>query len=852
VDKAQVSALERAHRTGKAVPIPELTTATAEYVAQPDGDIRLTLASGPVRTQRDGRWVPIDLTLERGQDGSVAPAAHPNDLRLSGPVGAGTHDLAVVGRGTARVALTWTGALPAPVLTGDRATYVDALPGVDLVVTATQLGFAQTLIVQDRAAADRVAPIRMNLVGDAVANVEQDPGGGLSLTDRTGALLATVAALRMWDAQTKVDGSHSRSASIATSVQRIEQGAALTLTPDLSWIRDPATVFPVTLDPTVTPVSTSFDTYVWENHSNTGTENDLRVGKLPIATGSTEGYITRSFLTWEAPMLVGKQITSATVSFFSFWSHTCDPRGWKIWTAGAASTDTRWTNQPQLLTAEAESTATTGGDGCGDAWVSIDGTSFFQRAATSGGAQAHMGLTASDETDSSYFKQFRSINSSLPPTATVTYNGWPTITSQATVPETACVTGPSRPAVNNLTPQLKATPADSDTASLAVTFEWWQVGASTALGSATVTGVASGATASVTIPAGAWTDGGSYRWRATASDGVAGSNTWSPFCELTVYVTAPPATGCHQPGVPNDYNGDGVSDLVIADPEATVSGMEKAGALRVSYGGTNTLQVITESSAKLTSGSEPGDQFGFAMATYDVNRDGCSDLVVGSPFEDLGGLSDVGSVYALLGAPGGLTTGPAGLTWFQSKGTTDDTIETDDWFGYSLAAGQTDTGEAYLVIGAPGEDIGTAIDTGLVHYLRGTTNVAIDQNISTSKDVNETDDRFGTSVAGCPDYIAAGRPGEEVDGQPFAGGLTLYKHTLYSDGRPSRMGDLKQGGMSVEVPEAGDQMGASLALPPTSPATPPPGRPCSSSEPQAKTSKWDPPPSPTLESPSAT
>lgn len=817
-DRAQARALEAAHRTGKTVRIPELTTETAEYVAQPNGDVRVTISAGPVRTGRSGHWVPIDLDLRRKPNGDVEPIAHLNDLRISGGRGDGTHEVAVVGRGASRVALTWTGRLPEPVLAEERATYVDALPGVDLVVAATREGFAQTLVVKDRAAVERVASVRMTLVGDAVADVKRESHGGLSLTDRAGAILATVPALRMWDARTSPDGSHLRATGIATSVERIARGAALTLTPDLDWIRDAATAFPVTLDPTVTPVSDTFDAYVWENHGDDYSgKNDLRVGKLRLGTGVWEGNMTRSYLTWNTPMLAGKQVTSATVELFNFWSDAekCAPRGWRIWTAGEASPATRWNNQPPLLTLEAESTGTAGHTDCADAWVSIDGTSFFQRAANSGGSQAFMGLTATDEVDPTYFKQFRSNNansSAEVPRATVTYNGWPTITSLATNPTTTCATGATRPAVNTLTPQLRATAADSDASSLSVTFEWWQVGASTPLGSTTVSGVAPGGTASVTIPAGTWADGGSYRWRATASDGVAGSSTWSSFCELTVYVTAPPVSGC-QSGTPNDYNGDGVSDLVIADPEATVDGKEKAGALRVVYGGTGTVQTVTETSARVMSVSEAGDQFGFAMATYDANRDGCGDLAVSAPFEDLDGMSDVGWVYTLLGAPAGLGAGPAGLTWYQSRGATDDTMEPEDWFGYSLAAGQTDTGEPYLLIGAPGEDLGSAVDTGLVHYIRGTTNVAIDQNIAGSGDANETDDRFGTSVAGSPSHLAAGRPGEEVNGQAFAGALTVYRHALTS-GLPTRLGDIRQGDQGVDVPEAGDQMGASLALAP--------------------------------------
>lgn len=799
------------------MPIAELTTETAEYTALPSGDVRLTESAGAVRVRRDGRWVPVDLALTRAGNGGIAPIAHPNDLRLSGGAsGAGEHEIASMDVGSSRVALGWAGRLPAPVLAGERATYPDVLPGVDLVVESVRRGFAQTLVVRDRAAIDQVARVRLTLTGgDGAISYARTADGGLTLTGG-GAALASMPALRMWDAQSDSVAGPLRSTEIATSVESIFDGVALTLTPDLAWMRDPATVFPVTLDPTLTTVSTTFDTYVWENHtSDYSAAADLRLGKLALATGSTDGNITRSFLTWNTSALAGKQITSATVNFYSFWSHTCDPMGWRIWTAGsAASASTRWTAQPTLVAAEAESTATTGGTNCADAWVAVDGVSFFQRAATAGSTAASMGLAATDETNVLGFKQFRSrdaTSTAQVPYATVTYNAWPTVTSRATVPASSCVTGSGRPALNTLTPTLKATVSDADASSLAVTFEWWLVGGAQALGSSTVSGVASGATASVTIPSGALMDGGSYRWRVLASDGVANAAVWSSFCELTVYVTAPPASGCSG-GTPSDVNGDGVRDLIIADPEATVGSAGRAGAVQVVYGGAGAVATLTEDTAGIGGVAAEGEQFGSAVAVYDVNLDGCQDVAVGAPFENVNGVRAAGAVFVLLGSPAGLAAGPASLVWHQDLAEIADGAEAEDWFGFALAAGQTAAGEGYLVIGAPGEDLGTAVDTGVVHYVRGGRHSVLDQSAAGA---NETDDRFGSSVAGSPSHLAVGHPGEDVGGQGFAGAVSVFSHTLTAAGVPTLVTMVDQAtSAGSETPEAGDQMGASVVLAP--------------------------------------
>ncbi|MEV4757044.1 LamG domain-containing protein [Micromonospora sp. NPDC049559] len=112
--------------------------------------------------------------------------------------------------------------------------------------------------------------------------------------------------------------------------------------------------------------------------------------------------------------------------------------------------------------------------------------------------------------------------------------------TRSTVPTTGCVTGSGRPAVDTTTPELRAVVSDADGGSLSASFEWWSVTGTAPIGSATVSGLASGATAATGVPTGALATGGNYRWRVRASDGAAAS-AWSSFCEFTVRTTAPPA-----------------------------------------------------------------------------------------------------------------------------------------------------------------------------------------------------------------------------------------------------------------------------------------------------------------------
>lgn len=132
-------------------PLTESTTA----VVGPDGSPGLTLYTGPVHMRRDTGWVPVDLTLVTGPDGSTRPVASPHELVLT-PTGPQVRFAG--GSGTA---LDWPTPLPAPVLDGPRATYRQAAAGYDLVVEATGAGFMASLRRAGAPATAAVPPLAL-------------------------------------------------------------------------------------------------------------------------------------------------------------------------------------------------------------------------------------------------------------------------------------------------------------------------------------------------------------------------------------------------------------------------------------------------------------------------------------------------------------------------------------------------------------------------------------------------------------------------------------------------------------------------------------------------------------------
>lgn len=537
----QMAALITARMTGKQVRITGMTTESAEYVAHPNGQIESKVYAGQVRMRQDDKWVEIDLTLQPAADGSVRAKAHPLDLWISG-ARKENGDLAAVGTGDRRLVLGWPGKLPTPVLSENRATYPEVAAGIDLVVEATRTGFSQYLTLKSRAAVEHLPALDLPLSGKGLSSFTQGTAGELTLKDAADKPVAVVPAPEMWDAR-REEGTERplrRALVKARSARRQPErgaradGLVMRLAPDLGWLKHPATKYPVTVDPQINALYTSFDTYVKEGDSvGRSGASDIQLGLL----ATTPAVKARGFVHWPVSALAGKQITAATVYFWNWWSHSCTASSWEIWTTGAASSATRWGTQPTWIQKEATSTETKGySTACDDGWVSIDGASFFQRAANAGQATAYMGVRGTDESSTNSFKQFRSRNalsSSQVPYATVIYNSYPTVAMRSTVPATSCVTGSSRPTVNTATPQLRSVITDAEGSSTTAEFEWWTLNGSTKLGSmATATG-ASGSTFSAAVPPGVLDHGNSYKWRVRGNDGIV-NGSWSSFCEFTV------------------------------------------------------------------------------------------------------------------------------------------------------------------------------------------------------------------------------------------------------------------------------------------------------------------------------
>ncbi|MFF8383438.1 FG-GAP repeat domain-containing protein [Streptomyces kanasensis] len=274
----------------------------------------------------------------------------------------------------------------------------------------------------------------------------------------------------------------------------------------------------------------------------------------------------------------------------------------------------------------------------------------------------------------------------------------------------------------------------------------------------------------------------------------------------------------------SDFNGDGHRDTVIADPHAAVDGIEEAGQLHVVLGGGKGTVQVHQNMPNVSDGAEPGDRFGSSFAVYDADQDGCSDLAVGIPLEDIDTVVDAGLVHLIHGSVLGIGQGTADKG-FRQGARLGETAEAEDWVGHAVATTTSATGVPYLVIGAPGEDVAGKTDSGLVSavYGPGFTAVSFDQDSPGVWEEREAYDQFGSAIAASGNYFVVGVPGESVDSDLSAGVVMAFRASVNTDGIPAPsfgMGQERAVG-SEKSAETGDRYGTSLAFVPHRPWTSP-------------------------------
>jgi hypothetical protein len=358
--QTEQQALAVAQESGKKTEVVGLRTEHREIFAEPDGTFTAREYTEPVRTVRDGKWVDIDATLVKRSDGSWGPKAATVDLKFS--AGQAGKPFVTMQRAGREFALTWPyGKLPAPSVEGDTATYVDALPGVDLTVRAEADGFGHLLVVKSpEAAADpRLDRIDLGMATDGL-KVAEDAAGAIVAEDAVvGGTVFQAGEPAMWDSAAVTETAARKqgpkavakalSSAVASAEESVTPGPQadtapepalegpggggrvaelgvevakdkLSLVPDQKLLKGEDTVFPVVIDPIQRTTSRTSWTGIM---SGMPTEQDWKysgsagVGKCPTDYNpvSCNGVgVRRTMFTMPLSYYKGKQIIGATFS----------------------------------------------------------------------------------------------------------------------------------------------------------------------------------------------------------------------------------------------------------------------------------------------------------------------------------------------------------------------------------------------------------------------------------------------------------------------------------------------------------------------------------------------------------
>ncbi len=341
------TAVLAARRQGSRVEVTGEGTATRTVFANPDGTHSAEITAVPTRVKRGNGWVPIDNTLMSRPDGSVQPKAVADDVALSG--GGSATPLIRLAAAGAELALYWPAELPRPRLSQNTATYPDVLPGVDLVMRAETHGYQQLLVVKTPEAARNPALARIDLrIGARGVRLSADETGALQAVDAEGKPVFTAPRSVMWDSS-----GPARYAPVGVTAD----DRVLTLVPDKEFLADPATVYPVTVDPTLrtfernnwATVLKGFPNQSYWRTSGAG-QGVVQVGQCWDFEHECGGVLeARAYFQFDTSFLADKDLVEATFRTAVVHSPDCGGQAHQLKVVHHTHTivqQTTWNNQP--------------------------------------------------------------------------------------------------------------------------------------------------------------------------------------------------------------------------------------------------------------------------------------------------------------------------------------------------------------------------------------------------------------------------------------------------------------------------------------------------------------------------
>jgi YD repeat-containing protein len=536
-----------AARQGSRVEITDDRTSFSQTFANPDGTQTYMASGSPVWVKQGSSWARPDATLAQNTDGSWSPAASVNGLTLSG---GGNQTLATITAGGKSLAVSWPSALPAPVVSGAKATYGGVFPGVDLVVTAdTAGGFDETLVIKSQAAAADPQLASLNLGVQASSGLAEAAAPGAETWGDAGGKAAFFSPAPLaWDSAGGGSGTSGpgHAADVAAAGASYAGGKVHLSVPQ-GLLGAPASSFPLYVDPSY-QATMSVQAYAMAASGTPATA----YYNTPPANGEGVGYggstygAERSFYHMNVPWseVGGSHILSATLTgtvahagSSASTSHTVS-----LYSAGEISSATTWNNMPQSTaipgaTATFTTTSATPAQavnwdvtsmlqGFADNWTGSTVVEMINSSEAPAGAASWLGFTTS-------------------PSITVTYDHTPNPPAPPTITPSNW-SSDGNLYTSSATPSFSTSATDPDGDNLQ--YQVQVLSGSTVVASGMSPAAASGqpGTWADTTPL---ADGGTYTYQVRAYDGTRYSD-WTNWPAFTVETGTPPAPSISCPAYP--------------------------------------------------------------------------------------------------------------------------------------------------------------------------------------------------------------------------------------------------------------------------------------------------------------
>ncbi|WP_330354543.1 DNRLRE domain-containing protein [Streptomyces chartreusis] len=352
-----------------------------------------------------------------------------------------------------------------------------------------------------------------------------------------------------------------------------------TLTPDQEFLNDPATTYPVFIDPSVKKHTQNWTT-AYNRHPNAtfyngkgfnkGGTHEARVGFESDTWGTSRSFFNISF----DKGLKGTKITSAKLRMLETYSWSCQDRSMSVHLTSDIDGHTNWKNAPKLHDGNKLATKSFAHgykSGCRDAFETFDVKKGAQKAADKGDELITFGLRARDEHAQYAWKKFQA-NGDYAPVLELVYNRKPSIVSNSLDmgPDGKCTTAKPyvRMGSGDLTFTAKATDKDKNLDYF--DFDLWRTDHWDTTGDLLKsTGKVSAGgdtdTALRTTPkfsTSSLQNGATYSWRVRAIDDAGTTSSWYPKtpCRFVLDTAAPrppQVTSADYPNADGSRNGFG-------------------------------------------------------------------------------------------------------------------------------------------------------------------------------------------------------------------------------------------------------------------------------------------------------